>query len=53
MSAGGTVSTNDWVENFTESKTGGIRDMARYKEAKRVLRRTILFWVTAWAAVLF
>ena len=37
MYVGGTVSKNDWLENFTKLKTGNIRNMARYKEAKRVL----------------
>ena len=37
MFVGGTVNSNDWKENFTKLKTGGIRDMERYKEAKRVL----------------
>ena len=37
MFVGGTTSKSDWVENFTKLKTGGIRDMARYKEARRVL----------------
>ena len=37
MFVGGTTSKSDWVENFTKIKTGGIQDMARYKEARRVL----------------
>ena len=37
MFIGGTVTANDWKENFTKLKTGGIRDMERYKEARRVL----------------
>ena len=37
MYVGGTTSTRDWQQNFTKLKTGGIRDMDRYKEARRVL----------------
>ena len=37
MYVGGTTSTRDWQQNFTKLKTGGIRDMDRYKEAKKVL----------------
>ena len=31
------TSARDWQQNFTKLKTGGIRDMDRYKEARRVL----------------
>ena len=37
MYVGGTVSANDWKQNFTMLKTGQIRNMDRYKEARRVL----------------
>ena len=37
MYVAGTTSTRDWRQNFTNLKTGGIRDMDRYKEARRVL----------------
>ena len=37
MYIGGTVSANDWKQNFTMLKTGQIRNMDRYREAKRVL----------------
>ena len=37
MYVGGTTFTRDWQQNFTKLKTGGIRDMDRYKEARRVL----------------
>ena len=37
MYVGGTTSAKDWQQNFTKLKTGGIRDMDRYKEAKQVL----------------
>ena len=33
----GTVSANDWKQNLTMLKTGQIRNMDRYKEARRVL----------------
>ena len=37
MYVGRTVSANDWKQNFTMLKTGQIRNMDRYKEARRVL----------------
>ena len=37
MYVAGTTSAKDWQQNFTKLKTGGIRDMDRYVEAKRVL----------------
>ena len=37
MYIGGTTSANDWKQNFTMLKTGQIRQMDRYKEARRVL----------------
>ena len=35
MYVGGTTSAKDWQQNFTKLKTGAIRDMDRYKEAKK------------------
>ena len=40
MYVGGTVSANDWKQNLTMLKTGQIRNMDRYKEARRVLLET-------------
>ena len=37
MYIGGTTSANDWKQNFTMLKTGQIRNMDRYKEARKVL----------------
>ena len=37
MYIGGTFIANAWKENFAKLKTGGIRNMERYKEARRVL----------------
>ena len=37
MYVGGTTSMRDWRQNFTNLKTGRVREMDRYKEARRVL----------------
>ena len=37
MYVGGTTSMRDWRQNFTNLETGRIREMDRYKEARRVL----------------
>ena len=37
MYVGGTSSAKDWQQNLTHLKAGGIRDMERYKEARKAL----------------
>ena len=53
---GGTASANDWKQHFTMLRTGQIRNMDQYKEARGVLLEnpqidTLLG--TLWVAVLF
>ena len=53
MDVSGTTATRDWQQNFTKLKTGGIRDMDKYKEAKKVLLENPQVDTLVWAVALF